>query len=125
ENLDPLRTFAVAAELGLPRRRVEGTLQTTMSLLSQCLGTGEDVALVLRDIGVLLVEQRNVRMRFYHDFLEAVLGKENLEKGVFKIQELLDMVVPQGVPVAALTSFGSVIIFPEFKREMVQAPIPR
>ncbi|NXY12284.1 CCD81 protein, partial [Pteruthius melanotis] len=57
-NLDPLRTFAVAAVLGLPRRRVEGTLQTTMSLLSRCLGTGEDVALVLKDIGVLLVERR-------------------------------------------------------------------
>ncbi|NWS23455.1 CCD81 protein, partial [Polioptila caerulea] len=123
--LDPLRTFAVAAGLGLPRRRVEGVLQATMSLLSRCLGTGEDVALVLRDIGVLLVERRRVRMRFYHDFLEAVAGKENLEKGVFKIQELLDMVVPRGVPVAALTSFGSVIVFPEFEREMVQEPLPR
>ncbi|RMC04151.1 hypothetical protein DUI87_19489 [Hirundo rustica rustica] len=84
-----------------------------MSLLSRCLGTGEDVALVLRDIGVLLVERRRVQMRFYHNFLEAVSGKENLEKGVFKIQELLDMVVPQGVPVAALISFGSIIVFPE------------
>ncbi|NXQ65056.1 CCD81 protein, partial [Anthoscopus minutus] len=108
----PLQTFAVAAALGLPRHRVESTLQATTSLLSRCLGTGEDVALVLRDIGVLLVEQHKVRMRFYHDFLEAVAGKENLEKGVFKIQELLDMVVPRGVPVAALTSFGSVIVFP-------------
>ncbi|NXO45810.1 CCD81 protein, partial [Locustella ochotensis] len=125
ESLDPLQTFAVAAVLGLPRRRVEGALQATMSLLSQCLGTGEDVALVLRDIGVLLVERHKVQMRFYHNFLEAVSGKENLEKGVFKIQELLDMVAPQGVPVAALTSFGSIIIFPEFKREMVQAPLPR
>lgn len=30
-----------------------------------------------------------------------------------QIQELLDMVVPRGVPVAALTSFGSIIVFPE------------
>lgn len=88
ENLDPLRTFAVAAVLGLPRCRVEGALQATMSLLSRCLGTGEDVALVLRGIGVLLVEHRKVRMRFYHDFLEAVSGKENLEKGVFKVRGL-------------------------------------
>ncbi|NXQ67226.1 CCD81 protein, partial [Quiscalus mexicanus] len=123
--LDPLQTFAVAAVLGLPRRKVEGALQATMSLLSQCLGMGEDVALVLRDIGVLLVERHKVRMRFYHSFLEVVAGKENLENGIFKIQELLDTVVPRGVPVAALTSFGSVIVFPEFEREMVQAPIPR
>ncbi|NXX67001.1 CCD81 protein, partial [Spizella passerina] len=111
-NLDPLQTFEVAAVLGLPRRKVEGSLQATMSLLSQCLGMGEDVALVLRDIGVLLVERRKVQMRFYLSFLEAVAGKDNLEKGIFKIQELLDMVVPRGVPVAALTSFGSVIVFP-------------
>lgn len=76
----------MATVLGLPRCRVEGILQATMSLLSRCLGTGEDVALVLRDIGVLLVEQRRVQMRFYHDFLEAVSGKENLEKGVFKVR---------------------------------------
>ncbi|NWV26369.1 CCD81 protein, partial [Origma solitaria] len=108
----PLRTFTVAMALGLPRHRVEGTLQATTSLLSRCLRTGENVALALRDIGVLLVERRKVRMRFYHDFLGAVSGKEILEKGVFKIPELLDMVVPQGVPVAALTSSGSVIVFP-------------
>lgn len=59
-----------------------------MSLLSQCLGMGEDVALVLRDIGVLLVERRKVWMRFYHSFLEAVAGKENLEKGIFKVSGL-------------------------------------
>lgn len=87
-NLDSLQTFAVAAVLGLPRCRVEGTLQATMSLLLQCLGTGEDVALVLEDIGVLLVERRKVRMRFYHDFLEAVARKENLENGVFKVRGL-------------------------------------
>lgn len=59
-----------------------------MSLLSRCLGTGEDVALVLGNIGVLLVERHKVRMRFYHDFLAAVAGKENLENGVFKVREL-------------------------------------
>ncbi|NWV66131.1 CCD81 protein, partial [Malurus elegans] len=116
-KLDPLRTFEVAAALGLPRSRVEGTIQATMSLLSRCLGTGNNVALTLRDIGVLLVEQHRVQMRFYHDFLEAVAGKENLEKGVFKIPKLLDMVVPREVSMAALTWSGSVIIFPECVQE--------
>ncbi|NXS77162.1 CCD81 protein, partial [Pandion haliaetus] len=87
-------------------------IQGTTSLLSYCLGKGENIALVLRDIGVLLIEGRQVQMNFYYKFLETLSGKENLGKAIFKVPQLLDMVVSPLVPVATLSFSGRVIIFP-------------
>lgn len=57
----------------------------TTSLVCHCLRKGEDVAFVLKDIGVLLIQGTGVQMKFYYDFLESINGKENLEKVVLKV----------------------------------------
>ncbi|XP_035428140.2 uncharacterized protein LOC118261418 [Cygnus atratus] len=44
-------------------------------------------------------------------------GKENLQKAVLKIPQLMDMVVSQVAPLASLTFSGHVIVFPEFEME--------
>lgn len=59
---------------------MEGCIQGTMSLISRCLGKGENIALVLTDVGVLLIEGTKVQMKFYYEFLEVLSGKENLQK---------------------------------------------
>ncbi|KAM6369981.1 uncharacterized protein J5M81_013732 [Pluvialis apricaria] len=96
-----------------------------MSLLSHCLRKGENIALILKEVGVLLIEGTKVRMKFYHDFLARLSGKENLEKVVFKVPHLLDVIVSPVVPVASLSFSGRVIIFPEFVMECVPKPPPR
>ncbi|NXJ72996.1 CCD81 protein, partial [Rostratula benghalensis] len=110
KELEPLKYSKVATSV--PRQKVEDSIQGTTSLLSHCLAKGENVALVLKDVGLLLIEGTKVRMKFYHDFLERLSGKENLEKVVFKVPELLDVMVSPVVPVASLTFSGHVIIFP-------------
>ncbi|KAK4806391.1 hypothetical protein QYF61_016241 [Mycteria americana] len=125
KELEPLKYAKVAAAASVSRRKVEACIQGTMSLLSHCLGKGENVALVLRDIGLLLIEGMRVQMKFFYNFLERMSGKENLEKAAFKVPQLLDMVVSQVVPVASLTFSGRVIIFPEFELEFVPKPPPR
>lgn len=72
----------------MSRQKVENCIQGTMSLLSHCLGKGENVALVLRDVGVLLIEGTRVQMKFYLSFLERMSGKENFEKATFKVSIL-------------------------------------
>ncbi|XP_068003157.1 coiled-coil domain-containing protein 81 [Melanerpes formicivorus] len=119
KELEPLKYSEVAATASVSRQKVEGCVEGTMSLLSHCLGKGENVALKLRDIGVLVIEDTKVQMKFYFDFLGRISGKENLEKAFFKVPQLLDMVVSPGVPVATLSSSGRVIIFPEFEMEFV------
>ncbi|XP_050770805.1 coiled-coil domain-containing protein 81-like [Gymnogyps californianus] len=125
KELEPLKYSKVAAAASVSRRKAEGCIQGTTSLLSHCLGKGENVALVLRDVGVLLIEGRKVQMKFYYDFLETLCGKENLEKAVFKVPQLLDVVVSRMTPVASLSFSGRVIIFPKFEMECVPKPLPR
>ncbi|NXF14235.1 CCD81 protein, partial [Smithornis capensis] len=93
-------------------RKVEGCIQGTMSLLCHCLGKGENVALTLKDVGLLLIEGTKVQMKFYREFLEKLAGKENLEKVIFKVPRLLDVIVSPVVPVASLTFCGRVVLFP-------------
>ncbi|XP_026723232.1 coiled-coil domain-containing protein 81-like isoform X2 [Athene cunicularia] len=125
KELEPLKYSKVAAAASVSRQKAMGCIQGTMSLLSYCLGKGENIAFVLKDIGVLLIEGKNIEMKFYYDFLERLSGKENLEKVIFKVPRLLDMVVSQMVPVASLSFSGHVVIFPELEMEFVHKPPPR
>uniref|UniRef100_A0A8C0ANV6 Uncharacterized protein n=1 Tax=Buteo japonicus TaxID=224669 RepID=A0A8C0ANV6_9AVES len=125
KELEALKYTKVAAAACVSRQKAESCIQGTLSLLSYCLGKGESIALALRDIGVLLIEGRRVQMKFYYSFLEMLSGKENLGKAVFKVPQLLDVVVSPVVPVASLSSSGRVIIFPEFEMEFVPKPLAR
>ncbi|NWX22183.1 CCD81 protein, partial [Aegotheles bennettii] len=112
KELEPLKYSKVATKVLVSRKKVESCIQGTTSLLCHCLQKGENVALVLKDLGVLLIEGKKVQMKFYHRFLERLSGKENLEKAFVQIPQLLDMVVSPVVPVASLTFSGRVIVFP-------------
>ncbi|XP_075345428.1 coiled-coil domain-containing protein 81-like [Mycteria americana] len=125
KELEPLKYAKVAAAASVSRCKVEGCIQGTTSLLSHCLGKGHNVALILKDIGLLLIEGTKVQMKFYYDFLQRLSGKQNLEKVIFKVPQLLDMVVSRLLPVASLTFSGRVIIFPKFEMAFVPKPPPR
>ncbi|NXS98204.1 CCD81 protein, partial [Jacana jacana] len=125
KEVEPLKYAKVATAASVSRQKVEGCIQGTMSLLSYCLGKGQNIALVLKDVGVLLIEGRRVTMKYFSNFLESMSGMKNLEIAGFKVPQLLDMVVSQAVPVASLTFFGRVILFPEFELEFVPRPPPR
>ncbi|NXN32720.1 CCD81 protein, partial [Nycticryphes semicollaris] len=112
KELQPLKYAKVARATSVSRQKVEGCIRGITSLLSHCLGKGENIALVLRDIGMLLIEGRRVKMRFYYNFLERMAGKRNLERAAFKVPQLLKTVVSQAIPIASLTFSGRVIVFP-------------
>ncbi|KFW96885.1 Coiled-coil domain-containing protein 81, partial [Phalacrocorax carbo] len=125
KELEPMKYAKVATDAFVSRQKVEGCIQGTMSLLSYCLGKGENVALVLREVGVLLIEGRRVQMKFYPDFMERITGKTMQEGAAFKVPQLMDVVVSRVVPIASLTFTGCVIVFPGFEREFVPKPPPR
>ncbi|XP_042649893.1 coiled-coil domain-containing protein 81-like [Tyto alba] len=109
KELKPLKYAEVAAAASVSRRKVEICIQGTMSLLSQCMGKGENVALVLKGMGVLLIEDRRVQMNFYSDFLEKITARTIQEVAALKVFQMLSPTVP----IASLTFTGRVIIFPE------------
>ncbi|XP_032303005.1 uncharacterized protein LOC107319224 isoform X2 [Coturnix japonica] len=115
----------VAETASVSWEEAESCVRGITSLMAHCLQKGENVALVLKDVGVLLIEGTRVQMKFYYDFLERLCGKENLREAVFKIPRLLDMIVSRVAAVASLTLSGRVIIFPEYVMETMPKPPPR
>ncbi|KAI6059688.1 Coiled-coil domain-containing protein 81 [Aix galericulata] len=125
KELEPLRLAEVAANAYMSSQRVDSCIQSTTSLISRCLGKGENIALVLKDTGVLLIEGARVQMKFYYEFLEKLSGKESLQKALFKIPQLMDMVVSRMTPLVSLTTSRHVIVFPEFEMETMPKKMPQ
>lgn len=76
----------VAETASVSWEEAESCVRGITSLMAHCLQKGENVALVLKDVGVLLIEGTRVQMKFYYDFLERLCGKENLREAVFKVR---------------------------------------
>lgn len=84
-KLDPLRYSRAAAGAAVSWESVRTGIQSTVSLLSGCLRDGQNVAVVLKDIGVLLIDGLTFHMRFYYSFLEQLSGKEELSRAALKV----------------------------------------
>lgn len=83
--LEPLRYAQIAAATFVSAKRVVGCIQATMSLFSRCIGKGRSVALILKDIGMLLIEGTQVQMKYYRDFLETMTGKDTLKEALLRV----------------------------------------
>ncbi|XP_042748411.1 LOW QUALITY PROTEIN: uncharacterized protein LOC122192046, partial [Lagopus leucura] len=123
-KLDPLRYSKAAAGTSLSWQTLRTGIQSTVSLLSGCLQNGENVAIVLKDIGVLLVDGLTFHMKYYFDFLEKLSGKEAFRRAAFKAPWLLDMVVSRVAPLASLVLSGCLVVFPTFQMEFAPKPPP-
>ncbi|NWR02720.1 CCD81 protein, partial [Paradoxornis webbianus] len=64
KQLEPLKYARVAVEASVSRRKAEGCILGTTTLLYHCLEKGASVAFVLRGVGVLLIEGSRAHMRF-------------------------------------------------------------
>ena len=84
-TVELLKYSEVAAAASVTWQRGKTCIQSTVSLLSGCLKNGENVAFVLKDVGVLLFEGMSFGIKYYYDFLEKLSGKEKFRKVVFKV----------------------------------------
>ncbi|NXA30660.1 CCD81 protein, partial [Ibidorhyncha struthersii] len=51
KELEPLKYSEVAMDAAVSWQKVEGCIQGTMSLLPHCLGKGQNIALILKEVG--------------------------------------------------------------------------
>ncbi|XP_072217266.1 uncharacterized protein, partial [Excalfactoria chinensis] len=121
-KVEALKSSQVAAAASVSWKTAQKCIQSTVSLLSSCLQNGENVAVVLKDVGVLLIDGLTFQMKFYYDFLETLSGKENFRRAVRKAPSLLDMGVSRVTPVASLVSSGCLVVLPKFPMELVPSP---
>ncbi|XP_019467005.1 coiled-coil domain-containing protein 81-like, partial [Meleagris gallopavo] len=84
-KVEPLKYSKAAAAASLSWQTLRTGIQSTVSLLSGCLQNGENVAIVLKDIGVLLIDGLTFQMKFFFDFLEKLSGKEKFRRATSKV----------------------------------------
>ncbi|XP_032305230.1 LOW QUALITY PROTEIN: uncharacterized protein LOC107324591 [Coturnix japonica] len=118
-KVEPLKCSQVVAATSVSRRRARACIQSTVSLLSSCLQNEENIAVVLKDVGVLFIDGLTFQMKFYHDFLEKLSGKANFRRAVRMAPSLLDMGVSRVTPVASLVFSGCLVVLPKFQIELV------
>ncbi|XP_042739973.1 uncharacterized protein LOC122186964 [Lagopus leucura] len=123
-KVEPMKYSKAAAAASLSWETLRTGIQSTMSLVAGCLQNGENVAIVLKDIGVLLIDGLTFQMKYFFDFLEKLSGKEKFGRAAFKAPWLLDVVVSRVAPVASLALSGCIVVFPMFQMEFVPKPPP-
>ncbi|XP_031413324.1 uncharacterized protein LOC109364148 [Meleagris gallopavo] len=122
--MEPMKYSKAAAAASLSWATLRTGIQSTVALLSGCLQNGENVAVVLKDIGVLLIDGLTFQMKFFFDFLEQLSGKEKFRRATFKAPWLLNVVVSRVAPVASLVHSGCLVVFPTFQMEFAPRPPP-
>ncbi|POI19952.1 hypothetical protein CIB84_016302 [Bambusicola thoracicus] len=123
-KVGPLMYSKVAAAASVTWQTAQAAIHSTMFMLSGCIKNGENVAVVLKDIGVLHIDGLTFQMKYYHDFLEKLSGKEKLRKALLKAPWLLDVVQSRAAPLASLALSGCLVVFPQFQMEFVPKPPP-
>nr|XP_009677569.1 PREDICTED: coiled-coil domain-containing protein 81-like [Struthio camelus australis] len=117
KQAEPLKCARISLEISFSRQIVEACLDETMYLLSCCLASGKNVALVLNSIGMLLIEGTVVKMRFSRSLLQRLNESEQLVEALLGMPEMRDAVISDTETAASLTRSGSVIVFPTHELE--------
>ena len=74
--MEPLKCARIASDMSVPRQTVEACIEETLRLFSRCLKSGQNVAFVLKDIGMLVIQGNHVKMRFYKSLLQRLNGTD-------------------------------------------------
>ncbi|XP_013797674.1 coiled-coil domain-containing protein 81-like [Apteryx mantelli] len=88
-----------------------------MRLFSCFLASGNNVALVLKGIGMLVIEGNVVKMKFYKSLLQRLNGSERLVKALLGMPEMRDSVLSGTKTAVSQTHSGCVIVFPTYMLE--------
>ncbi|KAM6032497.1 uncharacterized protein LJ206_002323 [Theristicus caerulescens] len=109
----------IASDNAVSEGTVQLCMERTMRLLRVCLENRKNVALVWGDVGMLIIQGRDVKMRFYTDFLKRLNGTDKALQAVLQMPEMRDAVISRHDTAAAQTSSGRVIVLPGYKLETV------
>ncbi|KAM6158619.1 coiled-coil domain-containing protein 81-like [Rhynchocyon petersi] len=89
----PLNFNMLSVDLPFTRDIVEGCVRETLLFLSCTISTEQSVEFTFKGIGVLVIRESKVKMRFYKDFLSTVDGSGNLVKALTNRPGTVDSVL--------------------------------
>ncbi|XP_076969451.1 coiled-coil domain-containing protein 81 [Tamandua tetradactyla] len=117
----PLNFVMISLEGPFNRDTVEGCVKETLLFLSRSISIKQNVEFTFKRIGVLMIRDSKVKMRFYKDFLSAMDGSGALVKALANRPGTVDSVLSSREDLWKRPS--SVLAFPRIEiKEMENKP---
>ncbi|KAB1272334.1 Coiled-coil domain-containing protein 81 [Camelus dromedarius] len=91
----PLNFVMISLEGPFSRDTVEGCVKETLLFLSRSISIKQNVEFTFKGIGVLVIKDGKVKMRFYKDFLCAMDGSGALAKALANVKCNSSLSLPQ------------------------------
>ncbi|XP_071621338.1 coiled-coil domain-containing protein 81-like [Heliangelus exortis] len=107
----------IASDNAVSLSMVQLCLARTLRRFRICVENRKNVALTWRDVGMLIVQGKDVKMKFYSHFLKRLNGTAKMLQALLKMPEMRDLVISDQDTAASQTSSGHIIVLPECKTE--------
>ena len=85
QHFEQLPYAQIASDNAVSEGTVRLCMERTLRLFRVCLENRKNVALVWRDVGMLIIQGKDVKMRFYTDFLERLNGTGKTLRAVLEV----------------------------------------
>nr|XP_012324899.1 coiled-coil domain-containing protein 81 [Aotus nancymaae] len=118
----PLNFVMIALEGPFNRDVVEGCVKETLLFLSRSISTKQNVEFTFKGIGVLMIRDSKVKMRFYKDFLCTMDGNGALAKALANRPGTVDSVLSSRD--ALVKRPNSVLVFPKIELKEMENKLP-
>lgn len=76
-HFEELPYAQIASENNISESLVRLCIERSMRLFRVCIEDRQNIAFLWRDIGMLIIEGKDVKMKFYEDFLKKLNGTTN------------------------------------------------
>ncbi|XP_068272051.1 uncharacterized protein [Nyctibius grandis] len=116
-HFEQLPYAQIASDNAVSESTVQLCMERTMRLFRVCLENEKNVALIWRDVGMLIIQGKDLKMKFYTDFLKRLNGTDTMLRAVLKMPEMRDSVISRHDTAASQTSSGRVIVLRGCKPE--------
>ncbi|KAG8137032.1 hypothetical protein E2320_005578, partial [Naja naja] len=90
----PLNFIVLSLDSPFNREMVEGCVRETLLSFSRSIATKQSVEFTFKGIGVLIVRDNKVKMKFYKDFLHTMDGSGTLLKALTNVMSSKDTSTP-------------------------------
>ncbi|KAK2525585.1 hypothetical protein Q9966_011320 [Columba livia] len=119
QDSEQLPYAEIASENAVSEGTVQLCMKRTTHLFHACLENRQNVAIIWRDVGMLIVQGKEIKMRFYLHFLERLNGTGKMLQALLEMPEMRDSVISRHDTAASQTSSGRVFVLPWYKLETV------
>ncbi|XP_025213073.1 coiled-coil domain-containing protein 81 isoform X1 [Theropithecus gelada] len=118
----PLNFVMISLEGPFNRDVVEGCVKETLLFLSRSISMKQNVEFTFKGIGVLMIRDNKVKMRFYKDFLCTMDGSGALAKALANRPGTVDSVLSSREALRKWPS--SVLAFPRIELKQTENKLP-